>query len=211
MQVISGSSTESFALAIRVNRNIAYELADWNLSDKEIRQLIADVQAHKTILVSGGTSTGKTSLLNTLIRFIDDTERLVTIEGVPELHVPHQNWLPLYYSENNTAVGSVDVATLVNTSLRLRPDRILMGEIRKENAYPFSHAINTGHEGSMATIHANSCEAAIRKIVDYAVLQGHIASGAEATLIAQLEKDIGGVVQITRTHNIMHATYQRFT
>ncbi|HYN46252.1 MAG TPA: P-type DNA transfer ATPase VirB11 [Allosphingosinicella sp.] len=127
--------------------------------------LSAAVKARKNILVSGGTSTGKTTFLNALIREIPTEERLILIEDTPELQVAHQNMIGLLAARSALGEARISANDLVAASLRMRPDRIILGELRGEEAYAFLRAVNTGHPGSMTTVHADSAERAIEQIV----------------------------------------------
>jgi type IV secretion system protein VirB11 len=127
--------------------------------------LSAAVKARKNILVSGGTSTGKTTFLNALIREIAPEERLILIEDTPELQVAHENMIGLLAARSALGEAQVTANDLVAASLRLRPDRIILGELRGDEAYAFLRAVNTGHPGSMTTVHADSAERAIEQIV----------------------------------------------
>jgi type IV secretion system protein VirB11 len=200
VQAIMGEFVpHGIALSIRVHHPVQYELESWGLSKEDIRNIQMLVESHQTILISGATSTGKTSMLNAIIPLIDLNERIVTLEGITELRVPHRNWCALHYSENNSAIGGLSVKDLLNASMRLRPDRILMGEIRKENAYTFFHAATSGHEGGMATIHANSTEEALIKLAHYAVYAGDLDSNGVDLFSKDLKKYINAVIQIKRT------------
>jgi len=127
--------------------------------------LAAAVKARKNILVSGGTSTGKTTFLNALIREIPAQERLILIEDTPELQVGHENMIGLLAARSALGEARISANDLVAASLRMRPDRIILGELRGEEAYAFLRAVNTGHPGSMTTVHADSAERAIEQIV----------------------------------------------
>ena len=129
------------------------------------------VRARKNIIVSGGTSTGKTTFLNALLREIPAEERLILIEDTPELVVDHQNNVGLVSVRGELGEAKVTANDLVSASLRMRPDRIILGELRGPEAFAFLRAINTGHPGSMTTIHADSPESAIEQLV-MLVLQG---------------------------------------
>jgi type IV secretion system protein VirB11 len=133
--------------------------------------LAAAVRGRKNILVSGGTSTGKTTFLNALIREIPQDERLILIEDTPELSVRHANWIGLVAARSALGEAQVSADDLVGASLRMRPDRIILGELRGGEAYAFLRALNTGHPGSMTTVHADSAERAVEQIV-LLVLQG---------------------------------------
>ncbi|MEG3150066.1 P-type DNA transfer ATPase VirB11 [Sphingomonas sp. ZT3P38] len=122
------------------------------------------VRARKNILVSGGTSTGKTTFLNALIREIPAEERLILIEDTPELHLRHPNAVGLLAARSALGEARVSADDLLGASLRMRPDRIILGELRGEEAYAFLRAVNTGHPGSMTTVHADSAERAVEQI-----------------------------------------------
>jgi len=127
--------------------------------------LLADaVRQRKTILISGGTSTGKTTFLNALIREIPREERLILIEDTPELQIDHPNAVGLVAVKGGLGEAKVNADDLLQASLRMRPDRIILGELRGNEAYTFLRAINTGHPGSMTTIHADSPTKAIEQL-----------------------------------------------
>ena len=123
------------------------------------------VRERRNILIAGGTSTGKTTFLNALIREIPQTERLILIEDTPELCVEHANHVGLIAVRGELGEARVTANDLVTASLRLRPDRIILGELRGSEAFAFLRAINSGHPGSMSTIHADSPESAIEQLV----------------------------------------------
>jgi type IV secretion system protein VirB11 len=114
------------------------------------------------ILVAGGTSSGKTTLARALLSMSDPEERYVTIEDAPELHLPHPNTVPLIADRRPNSERSP--ARLLESSLRMRPDRLILGEIRGEEAFNFLEAINTGHPGSISTIHADSPALALERL-----------------------------------------------
>ena len=132
----------------------------------------AAVRARKNILVSGGTSTGKTTFLNALIREIPPHERLILIEDTPELKVRHANLVGLLAARSELGEAQVSANDLVAASMRMRPDRIILGELRGVEAYAFLRAVNTGHPGSMTTVHADGAERAVEQIVLLALQAG---------------------------------------
>lgn len=129
------------------------------------------VRERKNIIVSGGTSTGKTTFLNALLREIPADERLILVEDTPELVVTHENSIGLVSVRGELGEARVSANDLVSASLRMRPDRIILGELRGSEAFAFLRAINTGHPGSMTTIHADSPQGAVEQLV-MLVLQG---------------------------------------
>ncbi len=148
------------------------------------------VRARKNIVVSGGTSTGKTTFLNALVREIPPEERLILIEDTPEIVLHHANAVGLVAVRGRLGEASVSVDDLLQASLRLRPDRIILGELRGAEAYSFLRAVNSGHPGSITTVHADSPAAAIEQIA-LMVLQ----AGANLQR-SEIVEYVRGVVQI---------------
>lgn len=130
------------------------------------------VRSRLNILVSGGTSTGKTTFLNALLREVPREQRLILIEDTPELQVDHENCVGLIAVRGSLGEAQVTANELVSASLRMRPDRIILGELRGIEALAFLRAINSGHPGSMTTIHADSPEAAVEQLVLLALEAG---------------------------------------
>jgi type IV secretion system protein VirB11 len=159
--------------------------------------LSAAVKARKNILVSGGTSTGKTTFLNALLREVPAEERLILIEDTPELAVGHENMVGLLAARSALGEAQVSADDLVGASLRMRPDRIILGELRGPEAYAFLRAVNTGHPGSMTTVHADSPERAVEQIV-LLVLQGGTQLGRD-DVRHYVSRTIDVYVQLTRT------------
>jgi len=122
------------------------------------------VRAKRNIIVSGGTSTGKTTFLNALLREIPPEERLILIEDTPELELTHRNSVGLRAVRGGLGEAEVHAEDLLTAALRMRPDRIILGELRGVEAFTFLRAINTGHPGSMTTIHADSPLRAIEQL-----------------------------------------------
>ena len=132
----------------------------------EIGELIkAIVQARLNVLISGGTGTGKTTLLNILSGFIPNTERIVTIEDAAELQLRQEHVVRLETRPANIeGKGEIAQRELVKNALRMRPDRIIVGEVRGAESLDMLQAMNTGHDGSLTTVHANSCRDALTRI-----------------------------------------------
>lgn len=124
------------------------------------------VKSKYNILISGGTSSGKTTFLNALTEYIDDCERIITIEDSRELQIINkENLISLETrNSNNSNKGQVDIRSLIKNALRMRPDRIIVGEVRSSEAIDMLTALNTGHEGGLTTAHANSCEDMISRL-----------------------------------------------
>jgi pilus assembly protein CpaF len=136
-------------------------------------QLAAAVAARRSILVSGGTGSGKTTLLNALSGFIDPDERVITIEDAAELRLRQPHVVRLESRPANVeGRGRVTIRELLRGALRMRPDRIVIGEVRGAEALDLLMALNTGHEGALSTVHANSPEDALRRIESLALMAG---------------------------------------
>ena len=134
--------------------------------------LKAAVQTRQTIVISGGTGTGKTTFLNALLKEASDRERFVLIEDTPEIQLHHQNAVGLIAVRGKLGEASVTPADLVEAALRLRPDRIIMGEVRGAEAISWLRAVGTGHPGSITTVHANSPDGAIEQLAMMSISAG---------------------------------------
>lgn len=161
------------------------------------RRLEVAVQQRANVVVAGGTATGKTTFLNALARAIPHDERIVTVEDVAELRLDHPHVVRLETRRPNAdGVGDVPVRTLVRNALRMRPDRIVVGEVRGGEVLDMAQAMNSGHRGSMSTCHANSPRDVLRRLEAMAVL------GEPSTVPAfareQVVGAVGLVVQLVR-------------
>jgi pilus assembly protein CpaF len=157
--------------------------------------LAAQIEDGKTILISGGTGTGKTTLLNILGQSIPDHERIVVIEDTAELHIEKPNILPVE-CQLDTHRQPVTFDDLLKAALRWRPDRIILGEVRGIEARTLLDSFNTGHAGSLATIHANSAAKALRRFANL-VLRSH----SQATYVdveAEIAEAVDLVIHIER-------------
>ncbi|MFV0644045.1 MAG: P-type DNA transfer ATPase VirB11 [Sphingomonadaceae bacterium] len=122
------------------------------------------IRQRRTILISGGTSTGKTTFLNAMLGEIPSHERVVLVEDTPELRLPGENGVGLVAVKGELGEAKVTANELLQAALRLRPDRIVLGELRGAESVSFLRAINTGHPGSFSTIHANSLRGALEQL-----------------------------------------------
>ena len=159
--------------------------------------LQACVKAKLNIIISGGTGTGKTTLLNILSSFIDDDERIITIEDAAELRLHQSHVISLETRVvNYEGEGEITIRDLVKNSLRMRPDRIIVGEVRGKEAFDMLQAMNTGHEGSITTLHSNSPDDAVNRLETMMLMNDmELPVGAIRNYI---EKAIDIVVQIDR-------------
>jgi len=168
-----------------------------SLSPEMLEVLSAAVRARISILISGGTGAGKTTFLNMLSAYIPDHERLVTIEDAAELQIQQENVVRLETRPPNVeGKGTVRQRELLINSLRMRPDRIIIGEVRGEEAFDMLQAMNTGHEGSMTTIHANTCRDALARLESMVAMANFNLQ--EKAVRQQIASAIGIVVQISR-------------
>jgi pilus assembly protein CpaF len=182
-----------------------------SMPDGMLRFLAAAVQSRVSCLISGGTGSGKTTLLDALSEFIPQNERLITIEDSAELILNHPHVIRLETREANVeGTGKTTQRELVRNSLRMRPDRIIVGEVRGAEALDMLQAMNTGHEGSMTTIHANDTRDALSRLemmiamtgseLPVPVMRQYIASGIR--LIVQLARLKGGGRRVMRISEI---------
>ena len=150
------------------------KMQEFGSLDESMRRLIrALVLLHKNVIVSGATSSGKTSVLNALSSFIPEGERVLVIEDASELQLQQRHIVPFETRKaDKNGQGEVTIRDLIRSALRLRPDRIVIGEIRGGEALDLLQALNTGHAGSMSTIHANSPLDCLRRIETCALLSG---------------------------------------
>ncbi|MCR9179895.1 MAG: P-type DNA transfer ATPase VirB11 [Erythrobacteraceae bacterium] len=171
-----------------------------------IAYLRAAIRARRTILISGGTSTGKTTFLNAMLGEIPRAERVVLVEDTPELKFPGENAVGLVAVKGELGEAKVTANELLQAALRLRPDRIVLGELRGAESVSFLRAINTGHPGSFSTIHANSLRGALEQL-SLMVMQTGIGLTRTDTIayaasvidvIVQLGRDANGKRGITR-------------
>jgi pilus assembly protein CpaF len=168
-----------------------------SISAEMLETLAAAVRARISILISGGTGAGKTTLLNILSQYIPKNERLVTIEDAAELQLAMENIVRCETRPPNIeGQGAVRQRQLLVNSLRMRPDRIIIGEVRGEEAFDMLQAMNTGHEGSMTTIHANTPRDALTRLESMVAMSS--VNIPEKTVRQQIASAIAIVVQVSR-------------
>ena len=154
------------------------------------------VLEHRTILISGGTSSGKTTFLNSLLKIVPAHERVIVVEDTPEIAVRQENCLGLVAVKGAMGEAQVNVDDLLQASLRLRPDRLIVGEIRGKEAATFLRAVNTGHPGSFTTVHASSTHGALEQIALMVMHGGWPAPRSETIGYAASVVDV--IVQLSR-------------
>jgi len=180
-----------------------------SLTEEMADFLRAAVQAHLNIIVSGGTGSGKTTLLNLVSGFIPENERIITVEDAAELQLPQPHVITLETRPPNLqGEGAITIRDLVRNTLRMRPDRIVVGECRGGEALDMLQAMNTGHDGSLTTIHSNNPRDCLRRIETLVMMAGFDMP------ITAIREQIGGavhlIVQLRRysdgTRKISHVT-----
>jgi type IV secretion system protein VirB11 len=183
--VIPPATRGDIAIAIRKHVSVGLTLDDYRAANQpelifasqvpvkgaglahetDLLALLRDaVKQRRNILISGGTSSGKTTFVNALLKEIPKDERLILIEDTPELQLVHDNAVGLVATRGSLGEADISAEDLLIASLRMRPDRIILGEIRGSEAVTFLRAVNTGHPGSMSTIHADSPTRAIDQL-----------------------------------------------
>jgi len=182
------------------------------IHDAMVTFLAAAITARVSFLIAGGTGAGKTTLLNALSTFIPQSERLVTIEDSAELNLRHRHVVRMETRPPNTeGMGEITQRDLVRNALRMRPDRILVGEVRGPEVLDMLQAMNTGHEGSLTTIHANDTRDALSRLemmvamagfeLPMAVTRQYIATGIK--LIVHLSRMVGGLRKVMRVTELL--------
>jgi pilus assembly protein CpaF len=168
-----------------------------SISAEMMQILAAAVKARISILISGGTGAGKTTFMNILSSFIPETERIVTIEDAAELQLKHEDVVRLETRPPNVeGQGAVRQRQLLINSLRMRPDRIIIGEVRGDEAFDMLQAMNTGHEGSMTTIHANTTRDALSRLESMVAMAS--VNVPERSIRQQIASALSVVVQVSR-------------
>jgi len=159
-------------------------------------QLAIDLK--KNIVISGGTSSGKTTFLNACLRRIPLTERIITLEDTREIDIPHPNQVNLLATKGEQGLAAVSMQDLVQCCLRLRPDRIIMGEIRGKEIMDFVAASSTGHEGSLTSVHANNPRIAFMRMAQMYKLN-NVPSMSDTDILSELKEVVDIIVQIAKT------------
>lgn len=199
--VIPPISLQGSLLSIRKFRKEPIQLEDLinfgSLTPEMATFLTSLVKAKLNIIISGGTGSGKTTLLNALACFIPESERIITIEDMAELRIPHGHVAGMEARPANVeGKGEITIRQLVRNALRMRPDRIIVGEVRGSEAFDMLQAMNTGHEGSLTTVHSNSPNDALSRLEAMVMMSGVELS---STIIREyLVGAIDIIIQISR-------------
>ena len=201
--VIRPSSIDGITLTIR-KFNARHFTVDDLIRIGTLSQLAADllkqrVEARNNILISGGTGTGKTTLLNILAGFVPDEDRIILLEDTAEIIIKKPNLVRFEARKEQNGIPPITIRDLLKATLRHRPDRIIVGEIRGGEAFDLLQALNTGHSGTLSTIHANSAAQALQRFTScvlqsgvelpYRAIKSHIADSIQ--LLVHIERQHG--------------------
>jgi type IV secretion system protein VirB11 len=156
------------------------------------------IRSRVSILISGGTSSGKTTFLNACLKSVESHERIITLEDTRELFPPQPNAVHLVASRGDQGTASVTIQSLLEAALRMRPDRLFVGEVRGSEAFAFLRAINTGHPGSMSTVHADTPLGAYEQLAMMVMQSGLSSAHPKADLISYIGQVIPIVIQLRR-------------
>lgn len=198
--LVPPASLRGPALAIRkfrlMNLTTAELVAAGSLPEAVLEHLLNAIDRRENILISGGTTSGKTTMLNALAQHIPQSERIVVIEDTAEIKLDHHNVVRLEAQKEQAGRNAVTIQHLLEVSLRLRPDRILVGEVRNAAAYDLLQAMNTGHSGTLTTLHANSARLALNRLGSMALRADHNLD--HAAMRAEIADVVRFVLQTTQ-------------
>jgi pilus assembly protein CpaF len=176
------------------------------------------IERNRNVLISGGTGTGKTTLLNALSAFIPEGERLIIIEDTAEIQIDKCNLVRFEARREQANLPAVTIRDLLRSALRHRPDRIILGEVRGGEAFDLLQALNTGHSGTLSTIHANSAAQAVNRLagcvlqsgveLPYAAIRSSIADSINLLLHIERRKSKRIVTELAEIRGYDHETGQ---
>lgn len=190
--VLAPVATDGAHISLRIPRRTFLDLSMMEAAGSvspdqvaELRQLVAD---RRSVLVSGGTGTGKTTLLGAVLSEVAAHDRLVVVEDVSELNIPHPHVVRLQARHRNVeGAGEVTLTELVRQALRMRPDRLVVGEVRGAEVVDLLRAFNTGHEGGWATMHANSAQDVMTRLEALGSLAGLPGEAVRSQALAAID------------------------
>lgn len=195
--LVSSFAETGLSVSIRMFRDAGVTLEDFGLEGQWRETVTASVRAGRTVFVSGGTSSGKTTLLNTLIPFIPADKRILTVEDTRELRVPHRDrnhFVPPRHASAQSA-APVDYPKIIDHLMRSRPDIVIAGELSIRNTFPSLRLLNTGHRGFMCTVHANSARLALEEAVEF---NCNLAGIRVVDLARYMRRTVDLVIQVMR-------------
>ena len=193
------------SITIRKPSKTKYTIADY-LKNKSLDEPLADllkssIEAGKNIIICGETGSGKTTFMKTLIDFIPLEERIITIEDVEEIKFyQHKNFVQLFYPSEAKSTDAVNSTTLLKSCLRMKPDRILLAELRGGETYDFLNVISSGHNGSMTSCHAGSVKTAYDRLVMMS-MQNPQAIALGKDMIMDIVKNVIDMIVVFKRHN----------
>jgi type IV secretion system protein VirB11 len=191
-------SLEKVSVAVGGLTDVEQALIEHLRGERIYEFIRSAIRQRVSILISGGTSTGKTTFLNACLKTIGPFERILTLEDTRELFPPQKNAVHLLASRGDQGTAQVTIQSLLEASLRMRPDRLFVGEIRGSEAFAFLRAINTGHPGSMSTVHADTPLGAYEQLA-MMVQQGGMSAGySKQDLMSYIQMVIPIVIQLRR-------------
>jgi type IV secretion system protein VirB11 len=176
------------------------ELIDYYNCSQFPKFLEKAISYKKNIIISGGTSSGKTTFLNACLRQIPRDDRIIILEDTREIDIPHENKVQLLASKGGQCIAKVNMQDLVQSCLRLRPDRIIVGETRGAEILDFISACSTGHEGSLTSIHANSPRVAFMRMTQMYKLN-NVPSMTDENIMKELKEVIDVIIQVSKSPN----------
>lgn len=191
-------SLEKVSVAVGGLSDVERTLIEQLQSERIYEFIHTAIRQRVSIMISGGTSTGKTTFLNTCLKTIDPCERILTLEDTRELFPPQKNAVHLLASRGDQGTAQVTIQSLLEASLRMRPDRLFVGEIRGAEAFAFLRAINTGHPGSMSTVHADTPLGAYEQLAMMMQQAGMSSAYSKQDLMSYIKMVIPIVIQLRR-------------
>lgn len=191
---------QGFFDQVNLNTDIESEkqLQRFYQEEKWLSFISTAIKCKKNIVISGGTSSGKTTFLNACLQLIDKKDRLLLLEDTRELNAPQGNQVSLLAAKGGQSINQVTMQALVQCCLRLRPDRIIMGEIRGREMLDFISACSTGHEGSITSLHANSTSMAFSRMTQLIKLN-NVPSMTDNEILNSIKQVIDIVIQLKKT------------
>ncbi len=191
-------SLEKVSVAVGGPSEVERTLIEQLRSERIYEFIHTAIRQRVSILISGGTSTGKTTFLNACLKTIDPFERILTLEDTRELFPSQKNAVHLLASRGDQGTAQVTIQSLLEASLRMRPDRLFVGEIRGAEAFAFLRAINTGHPGSMSTVHADTPLGAYEQLAMMMQQAGMSSAYSKHDLMSYIQMVIPVVIQLRR-------------
>ncbi|MVA12945.1 P-type DNA transfer ATPase VirB11 [Agrobacterium vitis] len=191
-------SLDKVSVAVGGLSDVDRELIRYLREEKIYDFIHTAITKRVSILISGGTSSGKTTFLNACLNSVDLNERILTLEDTRELFPPQKNAVHLVASKGGQGTSNVTIQNLLESALRMRPDRLFVGEIRGAEAFSFLRAINTGHPGSMSTVHADTPMGAYEQLALMMQQSGMSAGYSKQDLMSYIQMVIPIVIQLRR-------------